>query len=311
MKLAIVILNWNAAVLTQQCVCSARAAIATLVSKTAIELIVVDNGSDVPFKENPAVNEPPESPRLTVIRSEQNLGFAVGMNLGIAAAMRGQPNYIWLLNNDTRIEANALNALIAYIQHHPDKKCIGSTIIDDATGDIETLGGYRYWASLSLATPIQPKAATRPQASDKSTPHPQNLAPSANTIAPDYICGSAMLLRADIIDQLGGLPTTNFLYFEELNLTSAIGGRDNLGVCLELKVRHQGGASTRQLPNQARTYYATLAALRYTNRHHPQFMVSVATARIAVGVWRSVRHANYRYATAVLRALLTFLTTKK
>ena len=307
MKLAIVILNWNAAVLTQQCVCSARAAIATLVSKTAIELIVVDNGSDVPFKENPAVNEPPESPRLTVIRSEQNLGFAVGMNLGIAAAMRGQPNYIWLLNNDTRIEANALNALIAYIQHHPDKKCIGSTIIDDATGDIETLGGYRYWASLSLATPIQSKAATRPQASDKSTPRPQNPAPSANSIAPDYICGSAMLLRADTVDQLGGLPTTNFLYFEELNLTAAIGGRDSLGVCLESKVRHQGGASTRQLPNQARTYYATLAALRYTASTYPHYLLSVTVARTTMGLWRSLRWADRNHITATTKAISDFL----
>lgn len=307
MKLAIVILNWNAAVLTQQCVCSARAAIATLVSETAIELIVVDNGSDVPFKETPAVNEPPESPQLTVIRSEQNLGFAAGMNLGIAAAMRGQPNYIWLLNNDTRIEANALNALIAYVQRNPEKKCIGSTIIDDATGDIETLGGYRYWASLSLATPIQRKATSHTPASDGLSLYKQKQPLSPNTVVPDYICGSAMLLRAEIIDQLGGLPTTNFLYFEELNLTAAIGGRDSLGVCLESQVRHQGGASTRHLPNQARTYYATLAALRYTASNHPYYMLSVIAARTTMGLWRALRRGDRNHITATAKAISDFI----
>ena len=115
-----------------------------------------------------------------------------------------------------------------------------------------------------------------------------------------------MLLRADIVDQLGGLPTTNFLYFEELNLTAAIGGRDSLGVCLESQVRHQGGASTRQLPNQARTYYATLAALRYTAAHHKYFIIGVFLARTALGIWRSVRHLDYNHINTVMRAFATF-----
>ena len=59
-----------------------------------MEVIVVDNGSKV----NEAAIISQRYPQIKTIRSEQNLGFAGGNNLGINAA---SGNYLYFINNDT------------------------------------------------------------------------------------------------------------------------------------------------------------------------------------------------------------------
>ena len=60
----------------------------------SIEVIVVDNAS----KENEATIIANRYPQVKVIRSEKNLGFAGGNNLGIKAALG---RYLFFINNDT------------------------------------------------------------------------------------------------------------------------------------------------------------------------------------------------------------------
>ena len=60
----------------------------------SLEVIVVDNAS----KEDEATIIEQRYPQVKVIRSDQNLGFAGGNNLGIKAA---QGNYLFFINNDT------------------------------------------------------------------------------------------------------------------------------------------------------------------------------------------------------------------
>ncbi len=64
------------------------------VTSVPYEIIVVDNGSTA----NEGLLLQQKYPSVHVIRSEQNLGFAGGNNLGIKSA---KGNYLFLLNNDT------------------------------------------------------------------------------------------------------------------------------------------------------------------------------------------------------------------
>lgn len=68
------------------------------------EFIVVDNGSI----QNEALLLQKKYPEVHVIRSEQNVGFSGGNNLGIQTA-KGKG--IFLLNNDTLVTANDLKYL--------------------------------------------------------------------------------------------------------------------------------------------------------------------------------------------------------
>ena len=69
------------------------------------EVIVVDNGS----KEDEASSLQTKFPHIKVIRSNQNLGFAGGNNVGINAATG---KYIFLINNDTIFKNYNFQALI-------------------------------------------------------------------------------------------------------------------------------------------------------------------------------------------------------
>ncbi|RZL61211.1 MAG: glycosyltransferase, partial [Pedobacter sp.] len=68
-------------------------------SSSKVEVILVDNGSREQYEQE----YKQILPELIYIRSEENLGFAGGNNLGIKKATG---KYLLLLNNDIEITAN-------------------------------------------------------------------------------------------------------------------------------------------------------------------------------------------------------------
>ena len=79
----------------------------------ALEVIVVDNAST----ENPAEFIQSGFPEVIFLRSETNLGFAGGNNIGIGAA-KGQ--YLFFVNNDTEIPQGCIQYLVDFLKHTPD-----------------------------------------------------------------------------------------------------------------------------------------------------------------------------------------------
>ena len=74
-----------------------------------LEVIVIDNAS----KEDEASNISEKYTQVKVIRSDNNLGFAGGNNLGIKAA---KGKYILLINNDTYFKEFNINSLIKRLE---------------------------------------------------------------------------------------------------------------------------------------------------------------------------------------------------
>src|SRR5689334_5583515 len=75
------------------------------------EVVVIDNGStDDSFKILA------KYPSVKVVRSDRNLGFAGGNNLGLTAC---SGELILLLNNDTVVHPDFLQPLCAYLEAHP------------------------------------------------------------------------------------------------------------------------------------------------------------------------------------------------
>ena len=96
-KTSIVIVSYNAAYLMQQCIESIR----KYCSKDAYNIVVVDNAS------TDGVTEYLKSQSdITLILSDENLGFPAGCNVGIKNS--DLKDDILLLNNDTRMTHNAL-----------------------------------------------------------------------------------------------------------------------------------------------------------------------------------------------------------
>ena len=75
------------------------------VKSISYELIIVDNGSKI----DEAAQIKQTYPWVYVIRSEKNLGFSGGNNMGIRQA---KGDYIFLLNNDTYLLDESIHNLV-------------------------------------------------------------------------------------------------------------------------------------------------------------------------------------------------------
>lgn len=109
----IIVLNWNGKEHLKECLDSL-----SVLDYPNYQLVMVDNASHDGSVEFVKINYP----GVHLIRSEKNLGFAEGNNLGIRFALSQGADYVVLLNNDTRVEPDFLTHLI---QRGEEEKEIG------------------------------------------------------------------------------------------------------------------------------------------------------------------------------------------
>ena len=177
---SVVVLVWNALDYVKRCADS-------LLEHTGedCELIFVDNGSDAPARAWLRELEATHA-RVRVIRNEENLGFAAGNNIGIAAA-RGR--YICLLNSDTVVTDGWLDSLIAAVESDAGVGLAGP-VTNSITGgqkleavpyDEDTLEGLADFA----AARARKHAAGREQAL--------------------WLVGFCVLIKREVIEKIGGL----------------------------------------------------------------------------------------------------------
>src|SRR5581483_12156776 len=109
-RVHVVILNWNGWENTSVCLSSVQQ-----LDYENRHVVVVDNGST----DESAAYIRREFPNVELIETGINLGFAGGCNAGIRRAMDESADYVWLLNNDTRVSVNALRALVDRAERDP------------------------------------------------------------------------------------------------------------------------------------------------------------------------------------------------
>ncbi len=112
-KVVVIVVDWNGEEVTRECLSSLKF-IQTPVN-VQVSVVLVDNGSESPLPQTLTK----EYPFLILIRSEINLGFTGGNNLGIEKALLQEPDYILFLNNDTIVESEFLNPLLYYLEADP------------------------------------------------------------------------------------------------------------------------------------------------------------------------------------------------
>jgi len=108
-KIAVIILNWNQAALTVECLNSVLKS--KLNNKIKLEVIVVDNCSQdnsIKVFETLKSNPPAGGLKLKIIVNSRNLGFAGGNNVGIRDALKNKADFIFILNNDTEIKNDCI-----------------------------------------------------------------------------------------------------------------------------------------------------------------------------------------------------------
>ena len=162
-----------------------------------MEMIVVDNGSI----ENEAIIISKRYPQVKTIRSDKNLGFAGGNNLGIEAA---KSKYLFLINNDTIFKDFNIQPLIDRLESSPTIGLVCPKI-RFAWGDNPIqFAGYTPLSKITVRNQALGYGEEDKGQYDTSHPTP-------------YAHGAAMLVKREAIEKVGLMPECYFLYYEELD----------------------------------------------------------------------------------------------
>jgi GT2 family glycosyltransferase len=191
-RVVIIILNWNGIIDTLACLESVRQ-----LDYANHKVVVVDQNSDDGSRESIA-NQYPE---VTLIRNEDNLGFATGNNIGIRHAMDRGADYIVLLNNDTIVRPTFLTALVAAAREHPDFDVFGPKIVFDSDPNV-------IWAAGSH---IDWQKATCIQRGYQEIDRGQY----DTTVEVNALSGCAMMISSTAFQTVGLLDDRFFAYYEE------------------------------------------------------------------------------------------------
>ena len=221
-----------------------------------MEVIVVDNASQ--NQEGKIIAQ--RHPRVSVIQSDKNIGFAGGNNLGIQAA---QGKYIFLVNNDTFFKAFNIQSLIDRMESSSDIAIVCPKIrFAWGTNPIQFTG---YTPLSKILVRNHSIGFGKEDRGQYESAHPT-----------PYAHGAAMLIRKKAIDKVGLMPECYFLYYEELDW-SMIFTRAGYQIWYEPKctIYHKESQATGQ-NSPLRTYYITRNRLLLVKRNPKEFIQPLA-----------------------------------
>jgi hypothetical protein len=200
--LSICIVNYQAADYLRNCLLS----IYSNPPQGACEIIVVDNGSsDGSLK---MLHD--EFPGVTVIENPANLGFTAPTNQALQSA---QGLFLLLLNPDTIVHAQALDLLTGFLREHPRVGICGPKVLN-TDGSLQApcrRGESRPWAVISYFLRLH---RLFPQ-SKLFGGYLMNYMSEDATHEVAGVAGSCMLIRRQVIDQIGYLDERFFAYQED------------------------------------------------------------------------------------------------
>jgi GT2 family glycosyltransferase len=162
------------------------------------EIIVVDNGS----KENPVPAWSNKYPLVQFLRSEINLGFAGGNNLGVAHA---KGDLLFFVNNDTEFTEGLVQKLVDTIGANPQTGMISPKIRYFQQPDTLQYAGY---------TEMNYFTARNACIGQFEKDHGQFDHLSGFT---GFGHGAAMMITREAINKAGLMAENYFLYYEELD----------------------------------------------------------------------------------------------
>lgn len=330
-RLATIIVNWNRAADTIECLES------LLRAEGSFRAIVVDNGSEdnsvetiaawaagttpyeppagpmrrlsVPPLPKPipvrilsreeALSTPPGPEPLTIIDARANLGFSGGNNVGMKHAMLDKGvDYFWCLNNDTVIEPTAISALIARMDAtHKVGMCGTQVRFYHRPGVWQVLNGQRFQILTGASRGIgiyQP--VTRPFNSRKVAEET------------DFVLGASLAVSRPFLETVGFMEESYFLYYEEMDWSVRNRGRFAIAFAHGAIVYHKEGGSigssaTKGQRTEVSEYYLMRSRLKFYRRNYPWLLPLQYPLGVALIARRLLRRQP-RKAAAMTRALL-------
>lgn len=205
MDVSIITVTWNSKALIGEQIRSVRSAARSI----QIEQIIVDNGSTdgtVDFIRS-------EFPEVRLIANQTNNGFAGANNQALVFATG---KFLLFLNPDMRLEAGTLDTILAWMKERPHVGIASPKLVDEkgnVNADAKPRRFPKLFDQLCLILKLPhlfPKILDRYLMKGFNPDLEQTV---------DSVRGSFMLMRREIVDQLGwGFDPRYFFWFEDVDI---------------------------------------------------------------------------------------------
>ena len=255
--IVIVIVNYNSGPDLARCLASIAE------HASAARVIVVDNAS----ADGSECAAEMSSERVTLVRSDRNMGFAAAANRAVRMSPAGA-GAVMLVNPDCELFSGVVERLAAELEAFPDCAVVGPKILDEdgavqgsVRGDPTLMTGL--FGRSTLLTRLFPSSpwARRNVRSDLTD------SASGSSDVVDWVSGACQMIRRTAFDSVKGLDERYFLYWEDADLCRRLRG---LGFTTRYqpngRVMHRGAVSSRSaLPLSIRAFHES--AYRYYATH--------------------------------------------
>ena len=271
--IAVAIVNYNTRDLLRDC-------LATVQAQAPHEVVVVDNGSI----DGSVAMVQTEYPWVVLHASRTNLGYGAAANRAIS---RCKSDYVLLLNADTRLQAEALEGLITYLDLHPRAAVLGPRLVDTlGTGQISchpfptplnTLLEISILGRLIRYVPVLRNhyLCTWPHTRPRIVP---------------WVVGAALAIRREAFMEIGGFDESFFMYSEEVDLCYRLNSAGwQVHFAPVARVVHVGGASTVQQRAEMNTELFASILLFYRRHYSARRVAQLAFILKTVMLIRLVR----------------------
>jgi GT2 family glycosyltransferase len=181
-------------------------------------------------------------PQVKVIPLENNLGYAGNNNVGIKIAMIQEADWVFVLNEDTIVDEDCISCLVEAGCSGDNTGIVGPMVYHfDEPAVIQSAGGKLGWDWWAWHL-------SQNESDDHYAMQPRKV---------DWISGCGIMVKKEVIDQVGALDERFFYYWEEVEWcvrTKAVGWE--IMHVPQAKLWHKGVQRDYQ-PSPNVTYYFT------------------------------------------------------
>ena len=285
LSFSVIVTNYNGRKILADCLQS----IFQKTEGAAYEVIVVDDAS----KDDSVDMVKSKFPNVQLIVNPRNVGFSEANNVGMRAA---KGRYLLLLNNDTILHNNAFAVMVKFMDAHPEVGIAGGQLLN-----LQGKPDISYGSFPSLLEALHTGLFLDKLFSGARWVKIKGMSPSPDITKPvevDYICGADIVIRREVLEEIGFLDLQFRAYCEETDFCyrAKKTGKWKVMYVPEAQIIHLfsmtwGSASERKTQLLYRSYwlyylkhfnpfYGMIARLLYAFRYAVIFILSVIRSRL-------------------------------
>ena len=266
------------------------------------EIAQAESGGDLEVERQSAIGNPQSAIRfpLVLIQARSDIGFAGGNNVGSRYALaKGDADYVWLLNNDTTLDYDALKFLVGKDSEYKSKNekvgIIGSKLRWYRWPEkINAIGGmFNKWTTWSYHLGLKEVDKGQYDRDD---------------VQFDYVYGASLFIRKEFLEEVGLMNDVYYAYFEEMDW-EARGVRKGWkhGYTWKSVIYHKQGVTTgKEIKSKRRPLFFMCCKYRgwmlFYQLYYP-YLIFAPVIRLLLKAMKNITEGNWKESLLIIKIL--------